>query len=566
MNKMDRPGADFFASVESMKKRLAAKPVPIQIPLGKEETFEGVIDLITMKAIVYEVDTLGAEYTEMEIPDEYREQAEEWREKMVEVVVEADDELLEQYLAEKVIEVEALREGLHKGTCALQFTPCLCGSAFKNKGVQPLLDAIVTCLPSPLDVPPIQGINPDTEEQVERQASDSEPFSALIFKIVTDPFVGQLAFLRVYSGSLKAGSTAYISTQTRDERIGRLLKMHADKREEIKNVSSGDIAAAVGLKDVRTGDTICDKKHPVILEAMDFPAPVISVAIEPKTREDQDKLGFSMGKLMQEDPTFKVHVDPDTGQTIISGMGELHLEIIVDRLLREFGVGANVGKPQVAYKETITVPAKGEGKYVRQSGGRGQYGHVKIKIEPSEPGAGFVFEDNIRGGAIPREFISAVENGIKEAAESGVVAGYAMEDVRVDLYDGSYHEVDSSELAFKIAGSMAFKEAAKKAKPVILEPIMRVEVVVPQEYMGDVVGDLNGRRGRIGHMEARGDNQVIASVVPLAEMFGYATAARSLSQGRATYSMHFELYREVPGQVSEEIISRNQGKLVGKSG
>jgi elongation factor G len=566
MNKMDRPGADFFASVESMKKRLAAKPVPIQIPLGKEEIFEGVIDLITMKAIVYEVDTLGAEYTEMEIPDEYREQAEEWREKMVEMVVEADDELLEQYLAEKVIEVEALREGLHKGTCALQFTPCLCGSAFKNKGVQPLLDAIVTCLPSPLDVPPIQGINPDTEEQVERQASDSEPFSALIFKIVTDPFVGQLAFLRVYSGSLKAGSTAYISTQRRDERIGRLLKMHADKREEIKNVFSGDIAAAVGLKDVRTGDTICDKKHPVILEAMDFPAPVISVAIEPKTREDQDKLGFSMGKLMQEDPTFKVYVDPDTGQTIISGMGELHLEIIVDRLLREFGVGANVGKPQVAYKETITVPAKSEGKYVRQSGGRGQYGHVKIKIAPSEPGAGFVFEDNIRGGAIPREFISAVESGIKEAAESGVVAGYAMEDVQVDLYDGSYHEVDSSELAFKIAGSMAFKEAAKKAKPVILEPIMRVEVVVPQEYMGDVVGDLNSRRGRIGHMEARGDNQVIASVVPLAEMFGYATAARSLSQGRATYSMHFDLYREVPGQVAEEIISRNQGKLVGKSG
>ncbi len=566
MNKMDRPGADFFASVESMKKRLAAKPVPIQIPLGKEENFEGVIDLVTMKAIVYEVETLGAEFKEIEIPDEYRQQAEEWREKMVEVVVEADDELLEQYLSGKVIEVDALQEGLHKGTCELRFTPCLCGSAFKNKGVQPLLDAILTCLPSPLDVPPIKGINPDTEEQVERQASDSEPFSALIFKIVTDPFVGQLAFLRVYSGSLKAGSTAYISTQKRDERIGRLLKMHADKREEIKNVFSGDIAAAVGLKDVRTGDTICDKKHPVILEAMDFPAPVISVAIEPKTREDQDKLGFSMGKLMQEDPTFKVHVDPDTGQTIISGMGELHLEIIVDRLLREFGVGANVGKPQVAYKETITVPAKSEGRYVRQSGGRGQYGHVKIKIEPSEPGAGFVFENNISGGAIPREFIKAVEGGIKEAAEGGVLAGFAMEDIRIDLYDGSYHEVDSSELAFKIAGSMAFKEAAKKAKPVILEPIMRVEVVVPQEYMGDVVGDLNGRRGRIGQMEARGDNQVIASVVPLAEMFGYATAVRSLSQGRATYSMHFDLYREVPGQVAEEIVSRNQGKLVGKSG
>ena len=566
MNKMDRRGADFFGSVESMKKRLSANPVPIQIPLGKEENFQGVIDLITMKAIVYEMETLGAEYTEQEIPDEYVKQAEEWREKMVEKVVETDDELLEQYLSGNVIEAEALQEGLRKGTCDLKFTPCVCGSAFKNKCVQPLLDAIVACLPSPLDVPPIQGIEPDTQEKVERKAADSEPFSALIFKIVTDPFVGQLAFLRVYSGTLEAGSSAYISTRQRDERIGRLLKMHANKREEIKTVFSGDIAAAVGLKDVRTGDTICDKKHPVILEAMDFPAPVISVAIEPKTREDQDKLGFSMGKLMQEDPTFKVHVDPDTGQTIISGMGELHLEIIVDRLLREFGVGANVGKPQVAYKETITVPAKAEGRYVRQSGGRGQYGHVKIKIEPSEPGTGFVFENNIVGGAIPREFINAVKSGIQEALESGVLAGYAMEDIKVDLYDGSFHEVDSSELAFKIAGSMAFKEAARKAKPVILEPIMRVEVVVPQEYMGDVVGDLNGRRGRIGHMEPRGASQVIAAVVPLSEMFGYATAVRSLSQGRATYSMHFDVYREVPHQVSEEIMARNQGKLVGKPG
>ena len=566
MNKMDRPGADFFAAMESMKKRLVAKPVPIQIPLGKEENFEGVIDLISMKAIVYQVEALGAEYTEMEIPDEYVQEAEEWRAKMVEMVVEVDDELLEQYLSGKVIEVEALREGLRKGTCELRFTPCLCGSAFKNKGVQPLLDAIVTCLPSPLNVPPIQGINPDTQEQVERRASDSEPFSALIFKIVTDPFVGQLAFLRVYSGSLEAGSSAYISTRKRDERIGRLLKMHANKREEIKKIFSGDIAAAVGLKDVRTGDTICDKKNPVVLEAMDFPAPVISVAIEPKTREDQDKLGYSMGKLMQEDPTFKVHVDPDTGQTIISGMGELHLEVIVDRLLREFGVGANVGKPQVAYRETITVAAKGVGRYVRQSGGRGQYGHVKIKIEPSKPGLGFVFENNIVGGSIPREFIPAVRNGIQEAIESGVVAGYAMEDIQVDLYDGSYHEVDSSELAFKIAGSMAFKEAVNKAKPVILEPIMRVEVVVPQEYMGDVVGDLNGRRGRIGHMEPREGSQVISATVPLAEMFGYATAVRSLSQGRATYSMHFDVYRKIPRQISEEIVSRIQGKLVGKSG
>ena len=566
INKMDRRGADFFASIESMKKRLAAKPVPIQIPLGKEENFEGVIDLITMKAIVYQMETLGAEYTEMEIPDEYVQQAEEWREEMVEMVVETDDELLDQYLSGKVIEAEALQKGLRKGTLELKFTPCVCGSAFKNKGVQSLLDAIVTCLPSPLDVPPIQGTNPDTQEQVERQASDSQPFSALIFKIVTDPYVGQLAFLRVYSGSLEAGSNAYISTQKRDERIGRLLKMHANKREEIKRIFSGDIAAVVGLKDVRTGDTICDKKHPVILEAMEFPAPVISVAIEPKTRKDQDKLGFSMGKLMQEDPTFKVHVDPDTGQTIISGMGELHLEIIVDRLLREFSVAANVGKPQVAYKETITTSAKGEGRYVRQSGGHGQYGHVKIKIEPTEPGLGFVFENNIVRGVIPREFIPAVKSGIKEAIESGVVAGYSMEDIQVNLYDGSFHDVDSSELAFKIAGSMAFKEAAKKAKPVILEPIMRVEIVVPQEYMGDVVGDLNGRRGRIGHMEPRGDNQVIAAVVPLSEMFGYATAMRSLSQGRATYSMHFDVYREVPNQVAEEIMSRIQGKLVGKSG
>ena len=566
MNKMDRPGADFFASMESMKKRLVAQPVPIQIPLGREENFDGVIDLITMKAIVYEAETLGADFTEGEIPADYVEQAEQWREKMVEMIVEADDALLDKYLSGEVIEAEELQAGLRKGTCALQFTPCLCGAAFKNKGVQPLLDAVVTCLPSPLDVPPVQGMVPDTQEFVECKASDDAPFSALIFKIVTDPFVGQLAFLRVYSGSLQAGSLAYNSTLKRDERIGRLLKMHANKREEIKEVLSGDIAAAVGLREVRTGDTICDKEHPVILEAMEFPAPVISVAIEPKTREDQDKLGFSMGKLMQEDPTFKVHVDPDTGQTIISGMGELHLEIIVDRMLREFGVGANVGKPQVAYKETITTSAQGQGKYIRQSGGRGQYGHVKVKIEPAEPGAGLVFENNIVGGSIPREFISAVEKGIQEAAESGVLAGYEMEDIQVNLYDGSYHEVDSSEIAFKIAASLAFQEAAKKAKPVILEPIMRVEVVVPQEYMGDVVGDLNGRRGRISHMEPRGNSQVIAAFVPLAEMFGYATAVRSLSQGRATHSMHFDRYRQVSRQIADEIVSRTQGKLVGKPG
>ena len=565
MNKMDRAGADYFASLESMKKRLAANPVPVQIPLGREENFKGVIDLLKMKAIVYQEDTMGAEFDEIEIPEDHAQEAQEWREKMVEMVVETDDVLLEEYLAGNEIQVDQLRAALRKGTCARQFTPCVCGAAFRNKGVQALLDAIVDFLPSPLDVPAVQGIDPETKEPIEQKVADDAPFSALIFKIVTDPFVGQLAFLRVYSGSLKAGSTTYNATRGRDERIGRLLKMHADKREEIKEVYTGDIAAVVGLKDVRTGDTICDKKHPVILEAMEFPIPVISVAIEPKTREDQDKLGFSMGKLMQEDPTFKVHVDPDTGQTIISGMGELHLEIIVDRLLREFGVGANVGKPKVAYKETITASAKGEGRFVRQTGGRGQYGHAKVKIEPAEPGAGLVFENAIVGGKIPREFISAVQSGVKEAMESGYLAGYGIEDVQVRLYDGSFHEVDSSEIAFKVAGSMAFKEALAKAKPVILEPIMRVEVVVPQEYMGDIVGDLNGRRGQVNHMEPRGDSQVINAFVPLSEMFGYATAVRSLSQGRANYSMYFDRYKEIPAQISAEIIAKAQGKLVGKS-
>jgi elongation factor G len=565
MNKMDRAGADFFASMESMKKRLEANPVPVQIPLGSEENFKGVIDLIEMKAIVYQENSLGSEFDEIEIPEDYQQQAQEWRDKMVEQVVETDDTLLEAYLAEKEIPADQLRAALRKATCKLQFTPCLCGAAFRNKGVQPLLDAVISYLPSPLDVPPLLGVDPQTKETTEQKVSDDAPFSALIFKIVTDPFVGQLAFLRVYSGSLKSGSTTYNCTREREERVGRLLKMHADKREEIKEVYAGDITAAVGLKDVRTGDTICDKKHPVVLEAMDFPAPVISVAIEPKTREDQDKLGFTMGKLMQEDPTFKVHVDPDTGQTIISGMGELHLEIIVDRLLREFGVGANVGKPKVAYKETITVAAKGEGKFVRQTGGRGQYGHAKLKIEPAEPGAGLVFDNAIVGGAIPREFISAVEHGVKEAMESGFLAGYQIEDVQVQLYDGSFHEVDSSEIAFKVAGSMAFKKALAKAKPVILEPTMRVEVVVPQEYMGDVVSDLNGRRGRVNNMEPRGDSQIINAFVPLAEMFGYATVVRSLSQGRANYSMHFDRYEKIPAQVSAEIIAKAQGKLVGES-
>jgi elongation factor G len=562
MNKMDRPGADFFASMESMKRRLSAVPVPVQIPLGSEDKFEGVIDLIAMKAYVYRAETLGAESLQMEIPEQYGQQAREWRDKMIELVAESDDHLTEKYLAGGQFTEEELRGGLRKGTISMRFTPVLCGAAFKNKGVQPLLDAVVCYLPSPLDIPPVEGIDPKTEKTVTRRADDSEPFSALIFKIMTDPFVGQLAFLRVYSGMLKAGSTVYNTARKRDERIGRLLKMHANKREEITDVYAGDIAAAVGLRDVTTGDTICARNHPVVLEAMVFPEPVISVAIEPKTRADQDKLGFALAKLMQEDPTFKVHTDPDTAQTIISGMGELHLEIIVDRLLREFDVSAHVGKPQVAYKETITKAAEGEGRYVRQTGGRGQYGHAKIRLEPVEPGSGFVFENEIVGGTVPREYISPIQKGIEEAMESGVLAGHKVEDVKAILYDGSYHEVDSTEIAFKIAGSMAFKQAAAKAAPVLLEPVMRVEVVVPQEYMGDVIGDLNSRRGRIAHMEPRGSSQVITAIVPLAEMFGYATTLRSLTQGRATYSMHFERYEQVPRAIADELVARAQGRLV----
>jgi len=561
MNKMDRPGADFFASMESMKRRLSARPVPVQIPLGKEDKFEGVIDLITMKAYVYRAATLGSEYSEIEIPAEYQDQAHKWRDTMIEIVAESDDHLTEKYVkGEQFLEAE-LRAGLRKGTISMLFTPVLCGAAFKNKGVQPLLDAVVWYLPSPLDIPPVEGIDPKTEKKVMRRADDKEPFSALIFKIMTDPFVGQLAFLRVYSGTLKAGSTVYNTARKRDERIGRLLKMHANKREEIEEVYAGDIAAAVGLRDVTTGDTISSRNHAIVLEAMEFPKPVISVAIEPKTRADQDKLGFALAKLMQEDPTFKVHTDPDTGQTIISGMGELHLEIIVDRLLREFDVSANVGKPQVAYKETITKAAEGDGRYIRQTGGRGQYGHAKIRLEPNEPGVGFVFENAIVGGAIPKEYINPIQKGIEEAMESGVLAGHKVEDVKAILYDGSYHEVDSSEMAFKIAGSMAFKQAAAKAAPVLLEPVVRVEVVVPQEYMGEVIGDLNSRRGHIGHMEPRGSSQVITANVPLAEMFGYATTLRSLTQGRATYSMHFDRYEQVPRAIADELVAKGQGRL-----
>ena len=564
MNKMDRAGADFFASLDSIRRKLGANVVPVQIPLGREEGFEGIIDLITMQAVVYEADTLGAEFEINEIPEEYLEQAAEWREKMMELVVESDDALLEKYLAGEDITSKELVAAIRRGTCRLDFTPCLCGSAFKNKGVQPLLDAIVSFLPSPLDIPPVRGIHPHSGEELERKVDDQAPFSGLIFKIMTDPFVGQLAFMRVYSGTLQTGTRVLNSRQGKKERVGRILRMHANKREEMKEVHSGDITALVGLKGVATGDTICDPQAPIILEAMDFPDPVISVAIEPKTRADQDKLGFSLQKLMQEDPTFKVHTDEETGQTIISGMGELHLEIIVDRLLREFDADASVGKPQVAYRETIRSTVEAEGRFVRQTGGRGQYGHAKIRIEPV-PGEGFVFENQIVRGAIPKEFIRPVEQGIREAMESGILAGYEMQDVKVTLLDGSFHEVDSSEVAFKIAGSMAFKKAAKAADPVLLEPMMSVEVVMPEDedYTGDVIGDLNSRRGRIGQMESRGNSRVVTATVPLSEMFGYATTVRSLTQGRANFTMHFDRYHRVPERVADEIVARTQGHLVG---
>ena len=564
MNKMDRAGADFFASLDSIRRKLGANPVPVQIPLGREDGFEGIIDLVTMQAVVYEADTLGAEFETHEIPEEYLEQAVEWREKMVELVVESDDALLEKYVAGQNITSEELVAAIRRGTCRLDFTPCLCGSAFKNKGVQPLLDAIVSFLPSPLDIPPVRGVHPHSGEELERKVDDRAPFSGLIFKIMTDPFVGQLAFMRVYSGTLPTGTRVLISRQGKKERVGRILRMHANKREEMKEVHSGDITALVGLKRVATGDTICDPQAPIILEALDFPDPVISVAIEPKTRADQDKLGFSLQKLMQEDPTFKVHTDEETGQTIISGMGELHLEIIVDRLLREFDANASVGKPQVAYRETIRSTVEAEGRFVRQTGGRGQYGHAKIRIEPV-PGEGFVFENQIIRGAIPKEFIRPVEHGIREAMESGILAGYEMQDVKVTLLDGSFHEVDSSEVAFKIAGSMAFKKAAKAADPVLLEPVMSVEVVMPEDedYTGDVIGDLSSRRGRIGQMESRGKSRVVTATVPLSEMFGYATTVRSLTQGRANFTMHFDRYHRVPEQVADEIVARTQGRLVG---
>jgi elongation factor G len=561
INKMDRVGADFFHSVETIVSRLKARPVPIQLPVGAEDKFKGIVDLVEMNAKIWRDETLGAQYDTVEIPADLREQAEKYRHDMIEAVSEFDDELFAKYVEEKPVTNEEIKRGIRKATLALKIFPVICGTAFKNKGVQTMLDAVVDYLPSPLDIPPVEGTAIDNPEQVLiRKAEDSEPFAALVFKIMTDPYVGQLAFFRVYSGTLNAGDSVYNVAKGRKERIGRLLRMHANKREEIQEIRAGDICAAVGLKTVSTGDTICSDAHPIVLESIDFPTPVIQLAVEPKTKADQEKLGLAIQKLAQEDPTFKVNTDPETGQTILSGMGELHLEIIVDRMMREFGVGANVGKPQVAYRETIRTSAGAEGRHIKQSGGRGQYGVAKIEVEPTG-GDEVEFINDIFGGSIPKEYIPAVEAGVREGLEGGILAGYPMAGVKVRLIDGSYHEVDSSEMAFKIAGSLAIKAAAKKAKPVLLEPIMSVEVVVPEEYMGDVIGDLNSRRGRIEGMELRGTSQIIKSMVPLSEMFGYATELRSRTQGRGSFTMHFGKYEEVPAALAEEIISRVQGKV-----
>jgi elongation factor G len=566
MNKMDRVGANFLHSIETMHERLNAKAaVPIQLPLGQEDKHEGVIDLVEMKAVRYLNEELGAKFEVIDIPADLVDEAKHHHEEMVHKVAEAaheagDDTLFEKYVAGEAPTVTELKAGIRKATIAMKLFPVICGSAFKNKGVQPMLDAVVDYLPSPRDVPPTMANDPKTGELVPRPPEDNAPFSALVFKIMTDPFVGQLAFIRVYSGCMKTSDTVLNSTKGQRERIGRLLKMHANKREEIKEVYAGDIAAAVGLKNVTTGDTICDSDHPVVLESISFPAPVISLAVEPKTKGDQEKLGSGLGKLMQEDPTFKVETDKDTGQTKISGMGELHLEILVDRLKREFSVEANVGKPQVAYKETIRKDSKAEGRYIKQTGGRGQYGHCKIELFPA-PGAGFVFENDISGGSIPKEFIKPIETGIREATERGILAGYPVVDVKVRLYDGSYHDVDSSEMAFKIAGSMAFQDAAKKASPVLLEPIMKVEVVTPDDYTGAVTGDLSSRRGHLEGQISRGGTQIITALVPLSNMFGYSTDLRSRTQGRATYTMHFEKYAEAPRNVSEEVVAKVMGKV-----
>jgi elongation factor G len=560
INKIDKMGADFEHAVDTLRKRLNAKPVAIQIPIGQEAKFVGVVDLIQMKAIIWKDETMGAEYTTEEIPENLKKKAEAFHAQLVETIAENDDDLLHKFLEGETITPEELKKSLRKSTIALKVFPVIVGTSFKNKGVQPLLDAVVDYLPSPLDTPVTKGHNPDkVDEVVERKPDDKEPFAALGFKIMADPFVGQLIFIRVYSGTLKSGDSVLNPRTGKTERIGRLLKMHANKREDINEILAGDICAAVGLKNVSTGDTICDEDHPVALESITFAVPVIAVAVEPKTKADQEKMGMALAKLAQEDPTFKVHTDPDSGQTIISGMGELHLEIIVDRMMREYKVEANVGKPQVAYRETIRKHSEAEGKYIRQTGGKGQYGHAKIYLDPQPAGTGYEFVNDITGGSIPKEFIKPIDQGIKEALEGGILAGYPMVDVKATLYDGSYHDVDSNEMAFKIAGSMAFKEAARKASPVLLEPVMSVEVVTPEDFAGTIMGDLSSRRGRIEGMEHRAGSQVIKAIVPLAEMFGYATHMRSSTQGRAEYSMHFARYEEAPRSVSEEIIARVQG-------
>ncbi len=567
VNKMDRVGADFYRCLAMLKERLGAHPVPIQIPVGREDQFKGVVNLVEQVAYVWaDDDSLGQTFVTQEIPVELQELAREYREKMIEGLAEVDDHLMEKYLGGEKISTAEIKAAVRAGTIAMRVFPVICGASFKNKGVQPMLDCVVDYLPSPLDIPAVKGINPDTQQPDSRQADPKAPFSALAFKIMNDPFIGQLVFVRVYSGTLASGSGVYNSTREKKERIGRLVRMHANKREEVEAVSAGDIAAVVGLKDTRTGDTLCDPARPIVLESMDFPTPVIAVAIEPKTKADEEKLGLSLARLALEDPTFKVNVDPETNQTLIHGMGELHLEIIVDRLLREFKVEANVGKPQVAYRETVRQKAEAQGRFVRQTGGRGQYGDVWLEIEPSEAGQGVVFENKLKGPSIPREYVPAVEKGVKEAAETGVLAGYPVVDVKVSLTDGSYHEVDSSEMAFKIAGSMGFKEVARKARPVLLEPVMDVEVVVPEEYMGAVVGDLNSRRGRIASMEARAGAQVIRAFVPLGQMFGYATDVRSMTQGRATYTMQFARYEEVPRPIAEEIMAKVAGKAAPRAG
>ena len=559
VNKMDRTGANFYRVLEMMNDRLGATPVAIQIPIGAEDKFQGVVDLIEMKGYIWDVEgDFGMKFKEVEIPADLQEKAAEYRAKMIETAVEADEKLMERYLEGGEISNDEIKAAIRQGTIALQFNPVLCGTAFKYKGIQKLLDAVVEYLPSPLDIPAITGVNPDTGAEEVREASDDEPFAALAFKIMTDPYMGQLAYFRVYSGVFEAGNYVLNSTKDKKERIGRLLKMHSNKREEIKEIRAGDICATVGLKFTTTGDTLCDEKHPVILEAMEFPEPVISIAIEPKTKADQDKLSVALGKLASEDPSFRVRVDEETGQTVISGMGELHLEIIVDRLKREFKVEANIGNPQVAYRETFRKTVKSEGKYIKQSGGKGNYGHCWLEMTPLEPGSGFEFENKIVGGAIPKEYIPAIEKGITEAMENGIVAGYPVVDCKVTVFDGSFHEVDSNEMAFKIAASMAFKDGMKQASPVLLEPIMKVEVVTPDEYMGDVMGDLSSRRGRIEGMNVQGNAQVINAMVPLKQMFGYSTELRSITQGRATYTMQFDHYEEVPANIAEEIIkSRN---------